>query len=191
MENQIRAFIALEISREARVELSRIIDELKKVDAPVKWLNPQSIHLTLKFLGNISEEKIENISILLEKIAKGIASFSVTLGDIGVFPTWRRPRVIWLGIKDSQEKVKSMAGELEKALEKEGCEIEAREFKSHLTLGRVKTGKNSEKLKMAADADSVEIVPVSMIVDKIILYKSTLTPEGAEYTPLHVAKFTS
>jgi 2'-5' RNA ligase len=182
---KVRSFIALELSDEARVELARIEEALKKSDANVKWVKPESVHLTLKFLGYIDEEKIAPISEKIEKIASGISPFDIALSGIGVFPSWRQARVIWVGIEEGAENVKTLAGQVEEAMAREGFEKEERSFRSHLTLGRVRSPKNKEKLEK--EALSIEVKPAKSHISKIILFKSDLSQKGAVYTPLFTA----
>jgi 2'-5' RNA ligase len=185
--NKIRAFIALELSEEARAELLRIEEVLEKAEANVKWVKPESIHLTLKFLGYIQEEKVSSIEKRLGKIASEASPFDIALENIGVFPGWKNARVIWIGLGEGAESVKTLADRVEEAMAEEGFEKEKRSFKSHLTIGRVKSPKNKEKLEK--EALSVNVKPASSHISRIVLFKSTLTPKGAIYTPLVTAAF--
>ena len=187
MEKKIRSFIALELSDEIKTELDRIEGVLKKSDANVKWIKPGSIHLTLKFLGYITEEKIASISEKIERIASETSPFDIVLNEIGVFPTWDRARVIWVGVGEGSGNVETLAGMIEEAMSEEGFEKEKRSFRSHLTLGRVRSPKNKEKLEK--EALSVEVKPAKSHISKIILFKSDLSPEGAVHTPLYTASF--
>jgi 2'-5' RNA ligase len=187
MEKKIRTFIALELSDETRAELARIEEILKKAEANVKWMNPGSIHLTLKFLGYIPEEKVTAISEKLKKIADQSSPFDIALSGIGVFPAWNRARVLWVGAGKGSEEVKALAGQVEEAMSREGFEKEKRSFKSHLTLGRIRSPKNKERLEK--EALSVEVKPASSHISKIVLFKSDLSPKGAVYTPLFEVEF--
>ena len=185
---KIRCFIALELSSEAKEELRKIIDVLKPSGADIKWVSPESMHLTLKFLGSIEEEKAGKIAARLKGIAQGKEEFDVLLGGIGVFPGWERARVLWVGAGEGEEETKRIAGEVEDAMAEEGFEKESRPFSVHLTLGRMKSGKNKDKLKSLADEVEVESAPSH--IDRIVLFKSDLTPKGAIYTALDTADFT-
>jgi 2'-5' RNA ligase len=186
---KVRTFIALEISDEAREELARIEDKLKEAEADVKWIKPESIHLTLKFLGYITEEKVPSIAKRLKDITSGTLPFNVVLSEIGVFPKWRYARVLWIGVEEGKEKVKTLAGMIEEAMEEEGFEKEKREFKSHITIGRIRTSKKLEKLEK--EAGKIKVNPAVSNITKVVLFKSDLTPKGAIYTPLAVADFGS
>ncbi|MGB2662281.1 MAG: RNA 2',3'-cyclic phosphodiesterase [Candidatus Omnitrophota bacterium] len=184
---KIRSFVALELSDEARAELARIEEVLKKADANVKWVKPGSIHLTLKFLGYVPEGRIASISKKLEKIASEASPFDIVLSEIGVFPTWRQARVLWIGVGEGAEEVKSLARQVEDAMAQEGFEKEKRSFKSHLTIGRVRSAKNKEELEK--EALKIKVTPAPSHISKIVLFKSDLSPKGAVYTPLFEAKF--
>jgi len=181
----IRSFIALELSGQVREELARIIGILKGSGADVKWMKPGSIHLTLKFLGNIPPEKAHEISDRLKDIAVNARPYSLTLDGIGVFPGWGYARVIWVGIGEGSLETSRLAGEIDKAMVEEGFEKEKRAFSPHLTLGRIRRAKNKDRLKGLAD--SLEVAPAESQISKIVLFRSVLTREGSIYTPLETA----
>ncbi len=179
---KIRAFIAVDISPELRAELERTISSLRSDLGGVKWLKPENIHLTLKFLGETDREKIEAIGELLEETARRHSPFTIEVGDLGAFPEMKRPRVIWLGVERRRELI-ALAGDIEERLEGFGFEKEKRAFRPHLTLGRVKVPPDSSKL-----ADAFRRIGavsfVSLDVKMILLLQSTLTPHGAVYQVL-------
>ena len=179
---KIRAFIAIEISEEARAEFGRIISELKKADAPVKWVDPSTVHLTLKFLGGVPREKVPDIVRRLEDAARGNSPFDIDLDGMGVFPNWGRAAVIWVGLGEGSGRVKEMALAVDIAMLEEGFERENRDFKPHLTLGRIKGARNKDRLREIME--DTRIKPVSVHVPGIILFSSELTPDGAVHTPI-------
>ncbi|MEA3489587.1 MAG: RNA 2',3'-cyclic phosphodiesterase [Candidatus Omnitrophota bacterium] len=182
---KIRCFIAVEISDEARAELSRIIGILKGSRSDVKWVVPDSVHLTMKFLGYISEEKVPAITGKLDGIAREMGPFDMMLSGIGVFPDWGYARVLWVGVGDGSEKAKDLAACVEEAMAQQGFEKEKRSFSPHLTLGRIRTSKNKNELKKLTD--TIEVRPAAIRISRIVLFRSDLTPKGAVYTPLHTA----
>ena len=107
----MRCFIALELSDEIRSEFSRITGILKGSGAAVKWVGPENIHLTLKFLGDVPKNKINAVTDKLKNITADLSSFSITPGNIGVFPGWNRPRVIWIGVEQGGDAVKALAAQ--------------------------------------------------------------------------------
>lgn len=179
----MRAFIAVEIDLPNKQKISGLISDLKKSDADVKWVNESQMHLTLKFLGNIEENRVCDISDVLENISKDFRTFSLCLSDIGAFPNIRKPRVIWISIDKGYEELKLLADKVETGLVKLGFEKEKREFKPHLTLGRVKSLKNSGNMESLVG--KINFQPAGEIkIDKIILFQSTLMPKGAIYAPI-------
>jgi len=188
MTETIRSFIAIELPGSLHKELSEAETILRKSNADVKWVNPENIHITLKFLGNVTPEKIKEIEKLLDEFTKGLAPFSIEAKGLGAFPKLAYPRVIWAGIEDQTGKLKEIAENFDGAISKLGFEKENREFSAHLTLGRVRSPKNKEKLKEIIEKTPFLSV-VDIKVDKIVLFKSTLTQSGSIYTKLYEALF--
>jgi len=178
-----RAFIAVEIDPPHKQKLTNLISTLKQSDSEVKWVNGTQMHLTLKFLGNIEETKVQEISDALTSIANSTREFTITLSNIGTFPNAKRPRVIWIGVDKGKNKLKLLAGQIETELDKLGFPKETRDFKSHLTLGRVKSPKNLQNLTKLLTKTTFESQD-KIKIDKLILFQSTLTPKGAIYRKL-------
>lgn len=183
----MRAFIAIELSEEIRSALGRIQSHLKYSGADVKWVEEKNIHLTLKFLGEITEEKREKIESILDEIGKSMNSFKISIKDIGAFPKIDYPRVIWVGLDKGAAESKILAEKIDGALSQIGFEKEARPFAAHLTIGRVRSSKNrqalKEKIKNYERRDTNDV-----IVSSVILFQSSLTPKGPIYTKLHEAR---
>ena len=179
----VRSFIALELAPEIQQELRRLQDELKKSDADVKWVKPNGIHLTLKFLGSVSLELIEEIKKLLDQLAKSHKRFAMKISGLGAFPKVEHPRVIWVGIEQGKEESLKLAKDLEQGLIKHGFLPEKRSFSPHLTLGRVRSSRKREQLKQLLQSTNVSAQ--TMQAETLILFRSTLTPQGAIYQPLH------
>lgn len=186
-DKKVRAFIALELSDEAREEFSRITGILEEAKADVKWVKPASIHLTLKFLGYVNEEKIASISERLKDIVSGAVPFDVVLEGIGVFPKWDYVKVLWVGLAEGSARVKELALKTEQVMQAEGFEKEKREYSPHLTLGRIRSAKNKKELRN--QAETIKVKPVKSHISRIILFKSELSPEGAVYSELASVDF--
>lgn len=188
MGEAIRAFIAIELSPQIKEELSKVQTDLKAVGADVKWTKPQSMHLTLKFLGNITQEKVEEIKKVLGGISSRHKPFDISLFKIGGFPKLEYPRVIWVGIDKGCSEAEAIAKDLEEELSQIGFEKEKRPFAAHLTLGRVKSPKGRSEL--VSKIVALDFTPsASCRVDRVILFQSTLTSKGSIYTPLHQQNF--
>ncbi len=184
----IRAFIAIEIDLPSKQKISRLISELKKSKADVKWITENQMHITLKFLGNIDKERIQNISGVLDEISRNFNAFDIQFSKLDAFPNMKRPRVIWLGVKKGADLIKLLNEKIEKEFEKLGFQKEKREYKTHLTLGRVKSLKNITSL--AGSIDKIAFQPTDETkIDRLILFQSTLTPKGAIYAPLSTLHF--
>ena len=179
----IRAFISIEIPQEIKEKISLIQEQLKTIETPISWVRLDSIHLTLKFLGNILEEQIPNIKRCIDTAVSGISPFNVNIKGGGVFPNLNHPRVIWLGLEDKTDSLFKIQKGIDNCLEKIGFEPEERGFTPHLTLGRVKSlkGKNQliRTIHIYKDIEVGEIY-----ADKIKLMRSQLNPSGAIYTVL-------
>ena len=178
----MRVFIAVELSKEAKEELSRVIDVLRSSGADAKWVRPEAMHLTLKFLGDVSENSVEKIKPLLQEIARKTGPFDLILDGIGVFPDWRNVKVIWAGISEGADKAEILAKAVEGAMAGIGFEKETRPFRPHLTLGRIKGARKKDELKKAAQGLAVKTA--KSFVSEIVMFRSDLTSEGAIHTPL-------
>ena len=180
---KIRSFLAIELPKEITGKLSEIQDNLKQSGSQVKWVRPESIHLTLKFFGNIEEKTVDDISQVLKKVTAKINAFDLDIKDIGVFPNMSRPRVIWVGVESSGRTLDILCKETESSLKKIGFEPEGREFSAHLTLGRVKSLKDRRQLtEQIEKLKGCEVG--SFRVENLFLFKSDLRSTGAVYTKL-------
>lgn len=183
----VRSFIAIELTKEIKDKLNKIQDELEKSNADVKWVEPENIHLTLRFLGNVEEKKLEDIKRILEKISEKHIRFSIELSGIGAFPKISSPRVIWIGIEKGEE-LFQIFSELEDELNKIGFKKEERGFSAHITIGRVRSPLN--RVKLSEEIKKMNSIPrLSSSVNKITLFKSTLTSKGPIYEVIFEANF--
>lgn len=180
----VRSFIAIELTKEFKDKLSKIQDELRKSNADVKWVEPENIHLTLRFLGNVEEKKLEDIKRILERVSEKHPRFSMELSGTGCFPKMSLPRVIWIGIEKGKEELSKIFLELEDELENIGFKREKRGFSAHITIGRVRTPLN--RIRLVEEIKKTSSLPkLNSPVNKITLFKSTLTPKGPIYEILH------
>lgn len=184
-EKKIRIFIAIALSDEIREKLRQVTESLKKTDADVKYVEPENAHLTLRFLGYVNEPRLEDIKVALETTLDGITPFEVSFSEIGAFPNVNVPRVVWLGISRGGEELRRIRGRLEESLSRIGIEKEGREYHSHLTVGRVKSGRGRNKL-VSWLKSNVDLEIGSMKVSEVVLMESVLKKEGPEYSPLKV-----
>ncbi|MDI6841114.1 MAG: RNA 2',3'-cyclic phosphodiesterase [bacterium] len=188
----MRAFVAIKIPTEIIEKVAQLQESLKEVQG-VKWVKPENIHLTLKFLGEVKDEQIETVKSAIKSSIQGIKPFNISLSDIGGFPNLRRPNVLWIGVKEGKDKLIGLINKLEKELSKLGFEPEAREPSPHLTIGRIKKGQKPEiknqKFETSAFTPPLIKKEAGFIADKVYLIKSTLTPEAPVYTDIAEFKF--
>jgi 2'-5' RNA ligase len=184
----VRLFIAVDLSQSLREKLNRQIEQLRGIlgEDHIRWVKASGIHLTLKFLGETPENRIERISHTLEEITPDYSSFPIRAGDFGCFPNMKRPRVLWIGIHEDTGRLVALHREIESAFQKLGYEKEGRTFKGHLTLGRIRKRVRSNELKtLANQLHNVQIDDLgTQVVNEICLFRSVLRPSGAEYTRL-------
>ena len=180
----MRAFIAIDLDREIKGRLSSLVNALDRGDRKIKWIKDQGMHLTLKFLGDISPDQREKIERALDKIAAGSESFEMNLSGTGYFPPYRkRPRILWCGI-EAGGSLKAIQASVESEMERLGFPREKREFHPHITLGRIKIPQGLDPVIDAMEDYSGRPFG-SMTVKHLTLFKSTLLPTGAEYSILH------
>ena len=177
-----RAFIAVKV--EPGGELLRMISSFKALLGAenIKWVDPANIHITLAFLGDTEEKRIKNLGKMLKESCSGFREFDFLLAGTGVFKNYWDPRVIWVGIK-SQEKLSRLYDKIVNGLNETGFGIEERQFRPHLTLGRVKSVKDTENLKTVLEKYSdTEFQKVE--VKEVILFESILLQTGPIYKSL-------
>jgi 2'-5' RNA ligase len=179
----MRTFIAIELDKTIKVTLSALIQKLDTGGRNIRWIKSQGMHLTLKFLGEVSEDKITEVKTVLGSIAKDYSRFPLSLKGTGTFPPAARiPRVVWIGI-EKNEFLQNIQARVENELHNIRFPKEKRTYHPHLTLGRVKGPQNIETV-METLNQYKETEFGGMTVNKITLFKSTLKPTGAEYTIL-------
>lgn len=181
----LRLFIALPLPSEVERALERILDDLRPRSRDVKWVPSGNIHLTVKFLGDTDEKLVGNINGAIDEVAATFAPIENLIDRIGAFPNLRRPRVIWAGGSTPLEDAAEVARQVDLRMRKLHFPQEDRPFKAHLTLGRVRQGRRVDEL--AEYLSGYALNPIPMRLDRLVLFKSTLTPKGAIYERLHEA----
>lgn len=182
----MRAFLASRLPDALRAQLALQIDMLTEFVPPetVRWVRPENIHLTLKFLGAISSDEAQLVVDSAGPIAAGCRPFDLSASGLGVFPNPKRPRVIWVGVSGAEEGVTALNRELESALAGVGFDREGRGFHPHLTLGRTRRG--LRRLDLKALAEALARASVGDLgqwrVETLALMRSELLPEGPRYS---------
>jgi 2'-5' RNA ligase len=182
---QVRCFIAVELPDEVKTGLDQLQAQIKSGrQTSVKWVDPYSIHLTLKFLGNVAVDRIDPITKAMEEATQGVSPFRLEVKDLGVFPNLRRVQVIWVGVSGEVDKLAKLQQRLESNLAGLGFAPERRRFTPHLTLARLREGASLDereglgKLIASTKFEAAYTFPV----DAISLMRSQLTREGAIYS---------
>jgi 2'-5' RNA ligase len=183
----LRIFLAIETPPQIKEPILDIITELKQAGAEVNWEPSEKLHTTLKFLGDVGAPVLGNISAAVEGICAVQNPIMVRYSGVGSFPDGRNPKVIWIGIDDLNGQLRPLNASLENAMAGFGFERELREFKGHLTIGRVKGKKRLEPLLRKMETLTFQSEPV--VIDKLALVKSELRPSGSVYTVLQSFPF--
>jgi len=183
---KIRTFIAVHVPDRVRSKIAEFQNRLKPFGCDVRWVRPESIHVTLKFLGDVRAEQIGGIAESIRKAVESLDSFDVLVGGAGVFPDARRPRVLWIGVQKGSEELIVLASKIEDVCSKFNFKKEMRAFSAHLTIGRVRSPKGIASLMEAMQTIGFE--GGSYPVEEIVVMKSDLQQTGAVYTPLHRIK---
>ncbi len=183
MGDRIRAFIAIPLPREVIDQARRLQRQLQQEGLRMRWVRPEAIHLTLKFLGDIDRGRIADIEKALEATAGSSGAMALAAKGIGVFPTVRKVRVLWMGIAGETPLLIECHRNLDAQLSLLGFTPEKRRFNAHLTLARAKGRLEPHRLVRCMETISgFEAVPFA--ARRIILYQSDLRPDGAVYTRL-------
>ncbi len=189
MANQtLRTFVALPLSPEIESQLDEIQRALRRrcPDGSVRWVRPEAIHLTLFFIGDVLEERIEPIREALAVVARNVPPFEFGVGGVGAFPKTSRPRVLWVGVQDSDERLALLYRAINEAMENVGFQPEDRPFNPHLTLGRVsRRADRDDRAQISRAVEETDVGDLGTIrAGELILFRSDLKPTGAEYTRL-------
>ncbi len=186
MNENIRTFIAVHVPETVRESIGGFLSPLKRLDADVKWVRAESLHLTLKFLGDVQAERMDAVFEAVQKAAAGSTAFDAALGETGCFPNAKRPSVLWIGVRQGATELFRLAESVESALEPLGFAREKRLFLGHLTLGRVRSAKNIGRAVEAMTQTGFESGPFR--VDSVHVMKSDLQRTGAQHTTLRTFK---
>jgi 2'-5' RNA ligase len=188
---QVRSFVAVELPGELKDELLELNGRLRAADhSGVRWVDPRGIHLTLKFLGDVAVDRLDDITAALTKATQGISPFKLEVGGLGVFPNTRRVRVAWVGISGEIDKLQQLQQRVESSLAAIGFPAESRGFTPHLTLARVRDQVSADERQsfghLMADTDFK--ASHNIVVDTVFLMRSQLSRQGAVYSQLRSVK---
>jgi RNA 2',3'-cyclic 3'-phosphodiesterase len=184
MNRLIRSFIALPLPGASRDALGRLQAQLQPMFPGFRWINPDSLHLTLRFLGEIPEDSLEKLGKIVLSVADSSSSFQLTSSGLDAFPSWHHGRIVWLGLRAS-DPVSQLYRRLSAGLQHMGIPEERHPFHPHLTLGRSRQIKSLPSLPIELQRPAL----AEFTVDRLVLYQSRLTPQGAIHSERRVGRF--
>lgn len=182
MSEMIRSFIAFDLNNESMLQRFREVqDKLVKTGADLKLVEPQNIHITMRFLGDIKPTMVDSVHEAMKKVL--FSAFECEIRGLGAFPDLRYARVVWAGIRKGAEELKNVFNQLEPNIRELGFRPDPKGFSPHLTLARVKTGRNKAELARCVQ-DLVDYDFGVVKADCLRLKRSVLTPKGPLYSTL-------
>ncbi|MBI9085962.1 MAG: RNA 2',3'-cyclic phosphodiesterase [Desulfobacterales bacterium] len=186
MSQTLRAFVAVDLPRAAVEALAAVQGAVDRHGLSIRWVRPENLHLTLKFLGDLPTDVVDAVARAMDRAVGDAAPLHLTVGGLGVFPGIKRPRVLWAGLHGDTRRLGALHGHLNRALADAGFAPDAKPFRAHLTLGRPRDRIDARGL---ADAmlQAGTYAPIGLPVEAIALFKSRLTPAGPVYTRLRSA----
>ena len=188
----LRTFIAVELDEELVGNLADLQDRLRGQVAhrSVRWVRPEGIHLTLKFLGDTQPDQVDAVKAALDQAASEVSPFTFTVGSLGCFPNTRRPRVLWVGLYEPTGNLSRLRDAVESHVAPLGFPTEKRPFRPHLTLGRVQRHASKSEVREVGEVIASSAIGTldEMRVGQVYYIKSDLRPGGAVYTTLHKAR---
>jgi 2'-5' RNA ligase len=181
MKESVRTFICIEIPETIKRRIDRLQATIKSVGAQVSWTKPSSIHLTLKFLGDVAASRIKDVEAAVRLAALRVAEFEIEVGGAGCFPNSRNPRVLWVGLTAVPEALRRLQLSIEAELEAGGFPREPKRFSPHLTIGRVRSPEHAREAAERLIAEGFEAE--RFLAREVIVMRSDLKPTGSLYTP--------
>lgn len=174
----MRLFVAIDVPQRLKDAIEDdVVGRLRDRIEGARWTRPDGRHLTLKFLGNVAEERVSDVRDAVRAGSVRHRRFSASFSEVGGFPSLRRPRVLWIGIGEGGEAMADLAADIERELSPFGFEPEGRPFRGHLTLARFPRPHLIDLPEVVATADAFDVADV-------VLFQSQLHPKGARYTAL-------
>jgi 2'-5' RNA ligase len=176
----VRLFIAINLPADVRSEVVAATASLRTAAPEVAWISDQRLHLTLKFLGDVDEARLDELSAALAAVAGQHRELVMTVGGVGAFPNFRRARVVWIGI-GQEARLELLHHDIELACESLGFDVEGRAFRPHLTLGRVKHMLPEQRLRMLSRVGKQIDFRTDFVVRSVDLMSSELSQSGPTY----------
>lgn len=181
MNGSHRIFVAVALDPPLRDAIADLERRLEDAGVRLRWVKPENLHFTLRFLGHISDAQLTRVKVATREAAQGVRSFSISLAGVGAFPNPRRPRVVWIGVSAGAESLQDLAARLDDTLARERFPKEPRSFQPHLTLARVTEPRSASHLEPTLGRfEGVEVG--RQAIRSLLVMESLLRPQGAVYT---------
>jgi len=182
----MRLFLALELAPATAEEIHAAVAPLQDSAPGLAWVPAHKLHLTLKFLGDADESRVAALGDVTARLAAGHRPFELTLGGIGAFPNFRRPRVVWLGV-EGEPRLELLHHDVEVAAADLGYELEGRPYRPHVTLARVREPLTADRARVLARAARAVSYSATVVVDRLTLFDSATGGSGVHYRRVHAA----
>ena len=178
---RIRTFVALNVTESVRSRAAELADRLRESQADVKWMDSSNMHLTLKFLGDVSEQELAEVCHTAQAVCRETDVFELQCGGAGAFPNADRPRTVWIGVSQGSQPLAALHQRMEQAFRELGFRREQRRFHGHLTLGRVQGGGPKQQAlgELLGQYDDFQ-TPI-MLAEEVRVYASYLDKTGPTY----------
>lgn len=182
--SNIRTFIAVDVSPEVQIMARRLIQKLTQAGVDYRWVAPENMHLTLKFLGNIQDREVPDVCRAVTSAVANLPPISVTVRGLGAFPSRARPRILWMGIEHGHDELIALQQAVEAALHPLGFLRERQDYRPHLTLGRQPAGQRDVVPWTELMESEANTIFGGFEVDAVVVYASYLERNGPVYTPM-------
>ncbi|TVS17858.1 MAG: RNA 2',3'-cyclic phosphodiesterase [Planctomycetaceae bacterium] len=183
--NKIRTFIAVDVDESVRRRAARLIERLATSAGNVKWVEPQNMHLTLQFLGDVPQPDVHEVCLAVRRAVVGCVPFAMSLLGAGAFPHAGRPSTFWIGVDEGAQQLKTLQRRIQQTLKPLGFPPERRAYHPHLTIGRIRRGSVSGGSQLASDLrDQQSFDAGRSTVDQVIVYASYLERTGPSHQPM-------
>ena len=177
----IRTFIAINLNSEIKNAISKTVEQASRIMPGIKWICDEDLHITLKFLGDVEENRIVEINDAISEALTNLPQFEISLAEIGAFPSSHRANIIWIGIDSGKDVLINLVGSIDNCLRKLGFMPENKLFSAHITIGRVKDPSKHRIIEEAFSSLEVNL-PCSQMVESIDIMRSKLTSTGSIYS---------
>jgi len=182
----MRSFLAVDLEAGVKAEISSFVERLRRMQESVKWVSPENVHVTLYFFGEIDDYTLQALEGVIQEAVSGLNNFSIIIEGLSAFPSTKRPRVIWLGVRDESSNLKKIFTSVNEQIIARRLDVdrEKRDYTPHITIGRLKNHPAPRLIEALERSRGISFGNVN--VSEVVLFKSTLMRTGPIYEPLKV-----